>query len=1107
MRKRKWLAGLLAVAVAVTTLMPATTFAEEEPLNPQQGLSAAATGETASPVERESVPEEKSAPEEKPVPESTPETAPEPVQMAVAAQTVLLVEEADAAQLWDGVTADTAWYDAVQQTYTIHTAAEFAGLAKLVNEGTATFAGKTVLLDADLDLNGQEWTPIGGADTGKNFAGTFDGQSHTISNLKISRALSNVSSNNKIGLFGSGTAAARIQNFTLHNAEVTGCLNVAAVLGGSGGAEARVNNVHVTGRVNVHGWWYVGGILGKGYSQIAGCSVEGDGPETSAVSITGGYVGGIVGFMGEDNNVTSGCTVKNITVSGAYNGIGGINGILHYGNTIRDCTVENVVVWQTEVQDEDTGRIYVGAFAGTYLDNGGKTPPTLSGCDFTGAIYSGPDKTDVLEPTRYVGSLWYGAEPPATVNISDCTIHMPPVAQIGNDTYETLSAAIEAAQPGQTVTLLRDVTLDDSATAGQPAVRIDKTLTLDGNGHTIHGNGITGSNTLVGFQVESGTVTFRNMTLTDFDRNVNAPYGSVIKIDAGSDTAKVIADGLNISRFARDAFTFKAGSFEIRNTVIDCKPGEGREKYLTKGLQIGFSTSHVQGLLENVRITNSSSNYTQWSTSAVEVYNNAEVTLLGGSIENCKQGIWVDNYWAGSNSYPTLTGDNAVTIDGTRITAISYAVLTYGREGTKTRSTVTIRDGVFDGEIVTSNPSGQEQILITGGSFSHDPTAFVPEGYQVTGDAPYLVSKIPTPVPTPDSTPTVTPSPQPPATATPDPGIGATPVPEATPAPDTAPKPVTTPVPTAAPSPAATPSPAPVVPAEATPAPANHTLRPTAAPTKEPAASDDTTAEGKTVAQAQRNENKAVAVVERSQLSTAVEQAIGEAQSGGSAPVVTVEITAAEGADAVEVTLPVEALSTLSEEEDAVFTVTSAVAEVTFDRQALAAIAQQAGNEVVLVVSPVAQENLSQAQAENVSGQPVFELSLQSQGVTISNFREGNATVTLPYTLAEGQQPEGVVVWYLAEDGGITPCETTYNADGGKVRFVTPHFSYYTIAYDESRVPTQPENETSATQESAAEPVVTQTDAAGIPLPVLLVSIVVVVLLAGLAVWKFRLKK
>ena len=85
----------------------------------------------------------------------------------------------DGADTWDG-SADTSWYTEpnTTDTYIITTAAQLAGLAKLVNEGPengspVNFSGKTVKLGADIDLAGKEWTPIG--KSGATFNGTFDG--------------------------------------------------------------------------------------------------------------------------------------------------------------------------------------------------------------------------------------------------------------------------------------------------------------------------------------------------------------------------------------------------------------------------------------------------------------------------------------------------------------------------------------------------------------------------------------------------------------------------------------------------------------------------------------------------------------------------------------------------------------------------------------------------------------------------------------------------------------------------------------------------------------------------------------------------------------------
>lgn len=102
---------------------------------------------------------------------------------------------ASAISVWDG-TVDKSWFDNSQSEFTITTAAQLAGLAEWVNEGTI-FEGKTIKLGADIDLNGKKdgatewfsgdtlntkhiWTPIGQYAGTYDFRGTFDGQGHTI---------------------------------------------------------------------------------------------------------------------------------------------------------------------------------------------------------------------------------------------------------------------------------------------------------------------------------------------------------------------------------------------------------------------------------------------------------------------------------------------------------------------------------------------------------------------------------------------------------------------------------------------------------------------------------------------------------------------------------------------------------------------------------------------------------------------------------------------------------------------------------------------------------------------------------------------------------------
>ena len=97
--------------------------------------------------------------------------------------------------IWDG-TADISWYDASETSFDISTPEQLAGVAQLVNSGSATFNGMTLNLTADIWLNADNdstnnWIPIGGSATatgeeqssGNAFRGVFNAHGHSIYNL------------------------------------------------------------------------------------------------------------------------------------------------------------------------------------------------------------------------------------------------------------------------------------------------------------------------------------------------------------------------------------------------------------------------------------------------------------------------------------------------------------------------------------------------------------------------------------------------------------------------------------------------------------------------------------------------------------------------------------------------------------------------------------------------------------------------------------------------------------------------------------------------------------------------------------------------------------
>lgn len=201
---------------------------------------------------------------------------------------------------WDGVAVDTSWYaDPTASAFTISDGADLAGLAKLVNDGTATFAGKTITMADDIDLGGKlnppsNWTPIGGET--RHFLGNFDGAGHQVRNLYCSwTAPVNWP---QVGLFGhlgnnSGNKA------TVRNLGVVDCaVSLTTGLGNTGGLVgyalyAVISKCYVTGSVTSVS--YVGGLAG-GHANglISDCY--------STATVKGFVAGGLVGMGGSVQN-------------------------------------------------------------------------------------------------------------------------------------------------------------------------------------------------------------------------------------------------------------------------------------------------------------------------------------------------------------------------------------------------------------------------------------------------------------------------------------------------------------------------------------------------------------------------------------------------------------------------------------------------------------------------------------------------------------------------------------------------------------------------------------------------------------------------------------
>ena len=242
---------------------------------------------------------------------------------------------------------------AAPEKFVITSVSDLQTFADAVNEGD--YDGKTdavVTLDADLDLAGIAWIPMG--DTSHDFAGTFDGQGHTISNLTIGTADAPITGE-LAGLFG--VVEGTVKNLFLDEVSVNA--NVGYYVGGLVAyAVGPIENCHITKLDMDAAASGVGGLIGYATSgnSIYGCSVSGE------IAVKSGCqgVGGFIGSMGKNAQITySGATVAVTAPKERSTNAGGFIG---RGNGERDA---RAIVKNCYSKGAVTGGAYAGGFTGS----------------------------------------------------------------------------------------------------------------------------------------------------------------------------------------------------------------------------------------------------------------------------------------------------------------------------------------------------------------------------------------------------------------------------------------------------------------------------------------------------------------------------------------------------------------------------------------------------------------------------------------------------------------------------------------------------------------------------------------------------------------------
>lgn len=222
-------------------------------------------------------------------------------------------------------------------------------------------------LTANIDLNGEDFTPLGNAESG-TFSGIFDGNGFTISNL-------NVFSGKFAGLFGCN--------------------------------EGTIKNVKLSG-IYVYGTRYIGGVVGQNTTlgSVFNCSVS-SGDIEADDGINEIYAGGIIGYNegfveGTFSN-NANLKINNESSSAVAGGIIGKNNSVYSVNITDSTNTGNV-------SSSSSSASYSGGFVGS---NEGTL--TITDCTNTGNISSSSS-----DSVSYSGGF-VGVDYEGTITISNST--------------------------------------------------------------------------------------------------------------------------------------------------------------------------------------------------------------------------------------------------------------------------------------------------------------------------------------------------------------------------------------------------------------------------------------------------------------------------------------------------------------------------------------------------------------------------------------------------------------------------------------------------------------------------------------------------------------
>ena len=615
----------------------------------------------------------------------------------------------------------------------------------------ANKTGDTVieLLD-DINMTGKNWTPVSVDGNHGQGVITLNGNGKTITGLSAP-------------LFAGGFAGKSgivIKDLTIADADINDTTN-------DQGIGAFINCVDSMPRIeldNCHlknskivstGDARVGGLIGW----TSGYNKPNDGPVDTKVTLTNcsvenvtieakGSVGGLIGHAGANPatyHTITGCTVKDSTLKCTETGkswrVGDLVGTANVGQITVDAATsasKNILTQENASTQKPEGNIF-----------------GRDAVNDTGLVII--DNKVVAAGTAY-GDIVNKNANEVLVEVSKGHWMKPnanTVAMIGATEYSSLPDAITAAKDGDTIKLLKDVTVTKP-------IEVTKSMTLDLNGHVLTAataSTATVKNSAIWVTAEKvnltidGTTAGSGMTMGDtHDTNWEAKVWGFVDLREGSAGSTVTVNGGSYtgSTCASDSYHYTA-LFTVGSEsklVLNNVSAETDERVVKASscgeVVVSGGTYNITGInaFLGAAFETKTASFTDMKLTAK--YGGCVQVGRNATLENCE--IKVTDIRTGDGTYLNCAvavqyGGTATVKSGTY--TAPYAAYVYNSGGTiniengtftgvvradattDTTAVINIKNGSFNGEIQKGGGPGSETISITGGTFSFDPSTKV----------------------------------------------------------------------------------------------------------------------------------------------------------------------------------------------------------------------------------------------------------------------------------------------------------------------------------------------------------------------------------------------